>query len=96
MEGLPLAAETQKKEILLPNERKMSFKEKWAYTRHEMKRNSMCYLMLLPFMIFFLFFTVIPVVMALPIGFTDFDMAHFPPKFIGFQNFYTIDRKSVV
>ena len=25
-----------------------------------MKRNSMCYLMLLPFMIFFLFFTVIP------------------------------------
>ena len=90
MEGLPLAAETQKKEILLPNERKMSFKEKWAYTRHEMKRNSMCYLMLLPFMIFFLFFTVIPVVMALPIGFTDFDMAHFPPKFIGFQNFYTM------
>ena len=41
-------------------------------------------------MIFFFVFTVIPVVMALPIGFTDFDMAHFPPKFVGFQNFYTM------
>ena len=85
-----MAAETQKKEILLPNERKMSAKEKWGYTWHEMKRNKMCYIMLFPFMIFFLIFTVIPVVMALPMGFTDFDMAHFPPKWVGFQNFYTM------
>ncbi len=41
-------------------------------------------------MIFFIIFTVIPVIMSLPMGFTDFDMAHFPPKFIGFQNFYTM------
>ncbi len=50
----------------------------------------MCYLMLLPFMIFFILFTVVPVVMSLPIGFTDFDMAHFPPKFVGLQNFFTM------
>ena len=85
-----MAAEIQKKEILLPSERKMDFKEKWAYTTHEMKRNWNCYAMLAPFMIFFLVFTVIPVVMALPMGFTDFDMAHFPPKFVGLQNFYTL------
>ena len=85
-----MAAETQKKEILLPNERKMSFKERWAYTWHEMKRNKMCYFMMAPFMIFFLVFTIVPVCMSLPIGFTDFDMAHFPPKFVGFQNFYTM------
>lgn len=40
-------------------------------------------------MLFFFVFTVIPVVMALPIGFTDFDMAHFP-KFVGFDNFYAL------
>lgn len=68
----------------------MSFKERREYTWHEMKRNKMCYIMLFPFMIFFFVFTVIPVCMALPIGFTDFDMAHFPPKFVGFQNFYTM------
>lgn len=68
----------------------MDFKEKWSYTTHEMKRNWNCYAMLAPFMIFFLVFTVIPVVMALPMGFTDFDMAHFPPKFVGLQNFYTL------
>lgn len=85
-----MAAETQKKEILLPNERKMSFKERWSYTLHEMNRNKMCYIMLAPFMIFFLVFTIIPVCMSLPIGFTDFDMAHFPPKFVGLQNFYTM------
>ena len=82
-------SQAPKKEILLPSERKMDFKERWAYTRHEMKRNWLCYAMLAPFMLLFLVFTVIPVIMSLPIGFTSFDMAHFP-KWIGFQNFYTL------
>ena len=85
-----MAQQTPQKEILLRSERKVSFKEYWSYTWSEMKRNYVCYLMLLPFMLFFFVFTIIPVVMSLPIGFTDFDMAHFPPKFIGLQNFYTL------
>lgn len=76
-------------EILLPNERKMSAKEKREYTLHEMKRNKMCYLMIAPFMLLFLVFTVIPIIMSLPMGFCDFDMAHFP-KWVGLQNFYTL------
>ena len=44
-----------------------------------MRRNIGCYGMIAPFMIFFIMFTVIPVIMSLPMGFTDFDMAHFPP-----------------
>ncbi|MCH5192642.1 MAG: sugar ABC transporter permease [Oscillospiraceae bacterium] len=68
----------------------MDFKERWAYTTHEMKRNWNCYAMLAPFMIFFIVFTVVPVIMSLPMGFTDFDMAHFPPKFVGLDNFYTL------
>ena len=71
-------SQAPKKEILLPSERKMDFKERWAYTRHEMKRNWLCYAMLAPFMLLFLVFTVIPVIMSLPIGFTSFDMAHCP------------------
>jgi multiple sugar transport system permease protein len=46
--------------------------------------------MLAPFMILFIIFTVVPVVMSLPMGFTSFDMAQFPPKWVGFDNFYTL------
>ena len=84
-----MADNTVKKEILLPSERKMSRKERRDYTLHEMKRNYMCYLMLAPFMLLFLVFTIGPVVMSLPMGFTDFDMASLP-KLVGFQNFDTM------
>ena len=45
--------------------------------------------MLAPFMIFFILFTAVPVLMSLPMGFTDFDMAR-PPKFVGLSNFTTL------
>lgn len=45
--------------------------------------------MLAPFMLFFLVFTIIPVVMSLPMGFTDFNMAQ-APKFIGLSNYTTL------
>lgn len=45
--------------------------------------------MLAPFMIFFILFTVIPVVMSLPISFTDFNMVQ-KPKFVGLSNFRTL------
>ena len=55
----------------------------------EIKRNKACYAMIAPFMIFFIVFTVIPVIMSLPMGFTDFDMVR-PPKFVGLSNFTTL------
>ena len=54
-----------------------------------MKKNKGCYSMLAPFMILFIVFTVIPVVMSLPIGFTDFDMVN-RPDFVGLENFETL------
>ncbi len=42
--------------------------------------------MLAPFMILFVMFTVVPVLMSLPIGFTDFNMVQ-PPEFIGLSNY---------
>lgn len=53
------------------------------------KQNKACYAMLAPFMLFFLVFTIIPVVMSFPMGFTDFNMAQ-APKFIGLSNYTTL------
>ena len=55
----------------------------------EIKRNKACYGMIAPFMIFFIVFTVVPVLMSLPMGFTDFNMAQ-PPKFVGLSNYTTL------
>ena len=55
----------------------------------EIKKNRECYFMIAPFMLFFIVFTVIPVVMSLPMGFTDFNMAQ-PPKFVGLSNYTTL------
>ena len=60
-----------------------------AYTWHMMKANKGCYFMLIPFMIFFIIFTVVPVVMSLPMGFTNFNMIQMP-KWVGLSNFYTL------
>ena len=62
---------------------------KWKYTWHMVKVNKGCYGLLAPFMILFILFTVIPVVMSLPIGFTNFNMIQ-TPKLVGFSNFYTL------
>ncbi len=45
--------------------------------------------MLAPFMILFLIFTIVPVVMSLPVGFTDFNMAQ-PPEFVGLDNYISL------
>ena len=62
---------------------------KWKYTWHMMKTNKACYAMLLPFMSLFIIFTVVPVVMSLPMGFTNFNMIE-TPKFVGLSNVYTL------
>ena len=62
---------------------------KWKYTWHMMKTNKACYAMLLPFMSLLIIFTVVPVVMSLPMGFTNFNMIE-TPKFVGLSNFYTL------
>lgn len=62
---------------------------KLRYTWHMMKVNKGCYGLLAPFMILFTIFTVIPVIMSLPMGFTNFNMIQ-TPKWVGFSNFYTL------
>ncbi|MCL1831509.1 MAG: sugar ABC transporter permease [Oscillospiraceae bacterium] len=62
---------------------------KLKYTLREMSRNKGAYVMLAPFFILFAFMTALPVLMSLPLGFTNFNMVSFP-QFIGFNNFYTM------
>ena len=50
------------------------------------KMNRTNYLMILPFMVVFMLFTVIPVVTAIILSFTDFDMLSVP-KFTGWDNY---------
>lgn len=55
----------------------------------ELKKNKDCYLMIAPFMILFVIFTVIPVIMSVPISFTDFNMVK-KPEFVGLSNYTTL------
>lgn len=55
----------------------------------DIKKNKDCYFMLMPFMIFFIIFTVLPVLMSLPVGFTDFNMVQ-PPEFTGLSNYVNL------
>ena len=64
-------------------------REKWQKLWKQIRQNREAYLMLAPFMLIFLVFTVIPVVMSLPMGFTDFDMVQLP-KFVGLSNYTTL------
>ncbi|MBQ1537766.1 MAG: sugar ABC transporter permease, partial [Ruminococcus sp.] len=61
----------------------------WHYTWHMMKVNKGCYGLLAPFMALFLLCTIIPVVMSLPMSFTNFNMIQ-APKWVGLSNFYTL------
>ncbi len=62
---------------------------KFRYTMREMKKNSSAYVLAPPYFLLFLFFTAIPVLISLPVGFTNFNMAQFP-KWTGLSNFYTL------
>lgn len=52
----------------------------------QLKKYGGYYLMVIPFMVFFTLFTVLPVLASLPVAFTSFNLVDFP-KFVGFDNF---------
>lgn len=62
---------------------------KFRYTLREMKKNASAYILLAPFFILFTIFTIIPVCMSLPMGFTNFNLVQFP-QFTGLNNFYAL------
>ena len=59
---------------------------RFQWTIHEMKRNWVAYVMLAPYYLIFLTFTIIPVFVSLLISFTDFNMLEVP-NWLWFQNY---------
>lgn len=64
-----------------PNRLKTSFRRVYA------ERSS--YFMIAPFMIAFIIFTVLPVIAAIALSFTDFNMLQ-TPNWVGFDNYMTL------
>ncbi|KQY84392.1 MULTISPECIES: carbohydrate ABC transporter permease [Paenibacillus] len=64
----------------------MGMKSWWSWKLQEMKASKHSYVLLAPYMILFIMFTVIPVVISIILSFTYFNMLEFP-KFIGWQNY---------
>ena len=62
---------------------------KFRYTLREMKRSRGLYLLMAPFFVLFTIFTFVPVVMSLPMGFTNFNMVQLP-QWVGLDNFYVL------
>lgn len=62
---------------------------RFKYTLREIKKNASVYLLIAPFFLLFIVFLVVPILISLPIGFTNFDMVQFP-KWVGMDNFYTL------
>ena len=72
------------KTVKKPVSRKDMSKLQW--TLKEMRRNYIGYIMIAPFMLIFLVFTVIPVALSMTISFTDFNMLQWP-NFVGMDNY---------
>ncbi|HPT85614.1 MAG TPA: sugar ABC transporter permease [Bacillota bacterium] len=72
------------KEPKLPKARKDMTKAE--YILLQMKRTWVGYIMVLPFLVMFIAFTVVPVVLSILLSFTNFNMLQWP-DFVGFDNF---------
>jgi len=76
---------------LANNERQTLYLEdnKFKYTLLQMKKNVGVYGLLAPYFVLFTIFTIVPVLLSLPMGFTNFNMAQFP-QWVGLSNFYSL------
>lgn len=79
-------AKVSSKEVELLKKQKLTFGEKAQLTWKRMKDNRINYLLILPFLIFFLLFTILPVLSSIVLSFTRYDILN-RPVFIGWDNY---------
>lgn len=60
-----------------------------GYTLKEMNSHKSEYLMILPYMLLFIFFTVLPVLTSIILGFTDYNLLQMP-DFVGLDNYINL------
>ena len=54
--------------------------------RYRIRKSSVSYVMIAPFFAFFIFFTVLPIIAAILLSFTDFNMLELP-SLVGLENY---------
>lgn len=64
-------------------------KERIKKLGDDVKVNRVSYLMMLPYLIFFVLFTILPVIVSILLSFTDYDMVQ-APVFVGLENYFQI------
>jgi multiple sugar transport system permease protein len=64
-------------------------KKKMKQLGEEVRINRVSYLMMLPYLIFFMLFTILPVIVSIVLSFTDYDMVQ-APVFVGLENYFQI------
>lgn len=67
----------------------LSAKDKFKRLGQNISANRVSYLMMLPYLIFFVLFTILPVVVSIVLSFTDYDMVQ-APVFVGLENYFQI------
>lgn len=78
-----MSEKTAEKAQATPQLRKLT---KWEYTKRQMVVNRMGYVMVAPYFLIFLVFTVAPVLLSLVLSFTAFNMLELP-KFLWMDNY---------
>jgi len=74
------------KEIELLKKKRLTFGEKAQLTWSQMKEAKVNYFLIAPFMVFFLLFTILPVLSAIVLSFTRYDILN-APVFVGWDNY---------
>lgn len=76
----------KQREIELLKKKKLTFSEKMALTWRQICDNKINYFMMLPFLVFFTLFTIIPIGASVVLSFTRFDVLN-TPIYIGWDNY---------
>ncbi len=79
-------ASVSSKEVELLKKSRLTFGERAHLTWKRMKDNKVNYFLILPFLIFFLLFTIIPVLSSIVLSFTRYDILN-APVFVGWDNY---------
>ncbi|GHT96184.1 ABC transporter permease [Spirochaetia bacterium] len=76
-------------EVVLRKRAPGLLRKKAAYQWKLIKKHRAQYLFVLPYLLIFLTFTMIPVIVSMVISFTSFNILE-PPRFIGIQNYFRL------
>lgn len=79
-------ATVSSREVELLKKSRLTFGEKAHLTWKRMKDNKINYFLMLPFLIFFLLFTILPVLSSIVLSFTRYDILN-APVFVGWDNY---------